>query len=391
MLVNLLANFKKFSLFALLSLALLLLPIGTQAETTYPSNNSGSTFSDLQNQLNENLKKQAQLQNSIKNAQNQVKTLANQITIIDSQVSLTELQIDETTNRIAQLAIDVANTTSKLDQTVSDLNKRTELANNRVRAVYEQGSIKPIEMMLQTEGFTNYLLLQKYSDAIHDQDVKLVTSLQELKESFETEKTQLSDQKKSQEDLNTQLNDQRNQLNEQKQQKSSLLATTKNSEEIYQRLLAQAKLDQQSIQAALFNLGTRLGPVNRGDIIAFQGNTGCSTGSHVHFGYLIGGRPVDPLPYLNSGALGWPETNPRITQYFGANPSFYAQLGQYGGHPAIDMTAGYGAPIRAAKNGTAYLSSDNGCPSLLPGTGKGWGITIDHGDGTKTIYWHIQH
>lgn len=375
----------------LLAAGLFVLPISTSAKTTTLPKNSGSTFTDLQNQLNDNLKKQAQLQNNIKNAQNQEKTLASQITIIDSQVELTGLQIDETNNRIAQLAIDVANTSSKLDQTATDLAYKTRIANDRIKSVYEQGGIKPLEMMLQANGFNDYILLQKYSDAIHDQDVKLITSLQDLKDSYDAEKTQLSDQKKAQEDLISQLNDQQNQLTAQKQQKSSLLATTKNSEVVYQSLLAQVKLDQQSIQNALFNLGTRLGPVSRGEIIAFQGNTGCSTGSHVHFGYLIGGKPVDPMPYLNNGTLGWPEINPTITQVFGANPSFYAQLGQYGGHPAIDMTAGWGSPIYAAKNGTAYLSSDNGCPSLLPGTGKGWGITIDHGDGTKTIYWHIQH
>ncbi len=387
----LLNRFKQFSLLPLLAAGLFVLPISTSAKTTTLPKNSGSTFTDLQNQLNDNLKKQAQLQNNIKNAQNQEKTLASQITIIDSQVELTGLQIDETNNRIAQLAIDVANTSSKLDQTATDLAYKTRIANDRIKSVYEQGGIKPLEMMLQANGFNDYILLQKYSDAIHDQDVKLITSLQDLKDSYDAEKTQLSDQKKAQEDLISQLNDQQNQLTAQKQQKSSLLATTKNSEVVYQSLLAQVKLDQQSIQNALFNLGTRLGPVSRGEIIAFQGNTGCSTGSHVHFGYLIGGKPVDPMPYLNNGTLGWPEINPTITQVFGANPSFYAQLGQYGGHPAIDMTAGWGSPIYAAKNGTAYLSSDNGCPSLLPGTGKGWGITIDHGDGTKTIYWHIQH
>lgn len=382
---------KHLSLLISLIASLFLLPISTSANTTQPPANSGSTFTDLQKQLNDNLKKQTELQNNIKNAQNQEKTLATQITIIDSQISLTELQIDETTNRIAQLAIDVTNTTGKLTQTIADLEHKTEIANGRIRSVYEQGNIKPLEMMLRTNGFNNYILLQKYADAIHDQDVKLITSLKDLQESYEVEKTQLSDQKKSQEDLSAQLNSQKNQLNSQKQQKSSLLIATKNNESTYQSLLAQVKLDQEAIQAALFNLGTKLGPVKRGEIIAFQGNTGCSTGTHVHFGYLVGSKPVDPMPYLNNGTLAWPEVNPRITQSFGANPSFYAQLGQYGGHPAIDMTAGYGAPIYAAKNGTAYLASDNGCPSLIPGTGKGWGISIDHGDGTKTIYWHIKH
>jgi len=352
--------------------------------------NSGSTFTELQKQLNDNLKKQSDLQKRIKDAQNQQRSLSSQIALMDDEIALTELKIDETENRIAQLALDVANTENKLEDLESDLTNRTEVANSRVRAVYEQSFVGPLELFLKTEGFNNFLVLQKYAEAIHDQDVRLITSLKELKETYQEEKTNLSDQKKSAEELKVQLDSQKADLDSQRAQKANLLTITKNNEQNFQVELAQAQIAQQIIQQALFNLGTKLGPVKRGEIIAFQGNTGCSTGTHLHFGFLVNSRAVDPMPYLNSGVLAWPEDNPRITQPFGANPAFYAQLGQSGGHPAIDMTAGWNAPIKAAKSGTAYLGSDNGCPQLIPGTGKGKGISIDHGDGTKTIYWHIR-
>lgn len=378
----------------LLTLGVVVLTFFSSASNTLSQNslpkNSGSTFTELQKQLQDNLKKQNELQKKITDSQNQERSLANQIVIVDSEITLTELKIDETENRIAQLAIDVVNTENKLTKTQGDLDYKTEIANKRIRAIYEQGYVRPLELMLGTDGFNNYLVLQKYTEAIHDSDIRLITSLKELKETYAEEKDTLSNQKKSAEDLKVQLDGQKSSLDSQRKQKSILLEVTKNNEQNYQRALAQSKLDQQVIQNALFNLGTKLGPVKKGEVIAFQGNTGCSTGTHLHFGYLVGGRAVDPMAYLNSGALTWPETNPRITQGFGANAAFYAQLGQPGGHPAIDMTAGWNAPIYAAKSGTAYLGSDNGCPSLIPGTGKGKGIIIDHGDGTKTIYWHIR-
>ncbi|MCQ2455600.1 MAG: peptidoglycan DD-metalloendopeptidase family protein [Clostridia bacterium] len=39
--------------------------------------------------------------------------------------------------------------------------------------------------------------------------------------------------------------------------------------------------------------------VQKGDIIAKVGSTGDSSGNHVHFEVIVGGRRVDPAPYLN--------------------------------------------------------------------------------------------
>ncbi len=38
--------------------------------------------------------------------------------------------------------------------------------------------------------------------------------------------------------------------------------------------------------------------VNRGDIVGRVGNTGWSTGNHLHYEVQIWKQPVDPLPYL---------------------------------------------------------------------------------------------
>ena len=38
--------------------------------------------------------------------------------------------------------------------------------------------------------------------------------------------------------------------------------------------------------------------VEKGQAIAYVGNSGMSTGAHLHFGVLIKGSPVDPLRYF---------------------------------------------------------------------------------------------
>ncbi len=39
--------------------------------------------------------------------------------------------------------------------------------------------------------------------------------------------------------------------------------------------------------------------VSQGDVIAFVGTTGQSTGNHLHFEVIVGGKSVDPAPYIN--------------------------------------------------------------------------------------------
>jgi murein DD-endopeptidase MepM/ murein hydrolase activator NlpD len=38
--------------------------------------------------------------------------------------------------------------------------------------------------------------------------------------------------------------------------------------------------------------------ITRGDIVGLMGHTGRATGNHCHYEVRVGGRPVNPLPYL---------------------------------------------------------------------------------------------
>ncbi|MCA9397423.1 peptidoglycan DD-metalloendopeptidase family protein, partial [candidate division WWE3 bacterium] len=184
---------------------------------------------------------------------------------------------------------------------------------------------------------------------------------------------------------------QRSQLAQQQATQNWLLQQTRNEEQNYQVLLAQIKAEIASIQNALSQLGTRLGDVRPGDVIGHVGNTGCSTGPHLHFGYYLNGVAIDPRPYFDSGGLTWPLVSPLVTQWYGENYSWYMSVFGMPGHNGIDMVdsaVGPGAPVLAAKEGVAYAVHDAN-PCYLTGT-RGLGVRIDHYDGTKTIYWHLQ-
>lgn len=382
--------FRKIASFVVISIFILTSLFTSVPEIKSDSNpeKSGASYSDLVRRLQDNIRRQDELRGKIASAQDQENTLKNQIGYLENQIELTRLEIEEAENRLDQLKIDIGDVSEKLTDTEEELNFTTEVATTRIRDIYRQSYIEPTEVFISSKSFNDYLVRKIYTEAIRAQDISLLEELKKTKELFTNQKESLEDKKTKEEKLKKSLNNKKASLASQNNSKQYLLGVTQNQEENYQRLLAQVQIELESISRALGGGAVRLGPVRKGEVIAFQGNTGCSTGTHLHFGVYVNGTAVNPRIYINNGRLSWPLKGFRITQEFGANYDWYMQNFGLPGHNAIDMTAGFGAPIYAASSGIAYAASDSS-PCWLTGT-VGKGVIIDHGGGLKSIYWHIK-
>jgi hypothetical protein len=244
----------------------------------------------------------------------------------------------------------------------------------------------------------------KYLSRIQDENTQLYRQLQNVQDTYGERKNLREKKKVQHESLKVQFEQQSWELDRQKREKQILLDQTKNSEAVYQKLLAQALAEKTAIEQALIQ-GVSLGPVKQGDPIALVGNTGfpgCSTGAHLHFEVRKNNAWTDPSDYLSSksviddqnggnrtiggGSWSWPlQDTIRLEQYFGKTPYSWRYSYSGGIHTGIDMISTASTVIRAPKDGTLYSSSQScGSSSVIKIK------YIEHADGVVSLYLHVQ-
>lgn len=359
-------------------------------------------------------------------------TLQNEIDYLDSQINLTQLKIQSANDqilfmvgKIESLSREIQNLTTRLEKISETIDYQENLLNQRQRDQYktEQSIPKSFEFLLfllKPEELDEKIQKTTYSQVMQEKDRNLLNELNETKKAYKNQKGIFEDKKKEEEKLKAEVEKQKanligyqNQLDGQKSTKARLLLDTQNDEGKYQQLLEGARRELNQILGAAAALqGTNGEKVKKGDVIGVQGNSGRSSGPHLHFGVykyssfdeIVGwnwyySNSLDPKKVLEpktvlwdscetvektvgKGDWGWPmKGSVRITNSYGDNCYKYSfNLGN--SHPAYDMVGAPGSKVLAVEDGEAYF-----CRNCLGDGGNG--VFIFHDNGYMTMYWHL--
>jgi len=302
-----------------------------------------------------NLDKQIEETNSeIAGVKSQMSTALNQISKYNSQIATYEDEIDELETQISNLQSQIAEKQANIEEQTRKYEEQQELLNKRLVAMYETGTTSYLDMLLSSDGLTDFISKYYIISQLAEYDTELLAKIEETKNQIQDEKSQLEASKTQVEASKEQSEIKRNSLTVLVNEKNVLVGTLSDEEKALQAKLEEYEQDKKEIQRKLAAIAAQEAAARK-----------------------------------SSGSVSAPSTSGFICPLSGKTKSNIT-TGYYGysGHTGVDFACSSGTPILAAKSGKVVIST-----ALRSSNGNyrsyGEYVVISHGDGTMTLYAHM--
>lgn len=384
-------------------------------------NKQDSEISNFQNQIDQT--------NQEKESVNSVLTeLGNERAGLEAKIYEINALIQETLNKIYELEIqiieitdNIADTELEIEQVKNQIQSNTELLRERIRVSYKLGDAEKIEILLTSTDINDFLSRNKMITTVAEHDRDLIESLKSDREKLDVLVLELNGNKKSLEiskenadkerlnleqqmsvqaelleqvrvqenekfeelsNLNSEISDYQASLNEKVAEKAALSS----EKEALNLEIAQleneineenARIERERIEAERQAESQRLAAEQaaqekrRQELAALKEQQTTITQNYSN---------IEANTSSNSSGFAWPAATRNISSYYGWRSSPFGWGTEF--HLGIDLAAGFGTPIYSSENGTVLEAQYH--------WSYGNYILIDHGNGLRTRYAHLQ-
>ena len=310
------------------------------------------TGTALAGELDKKYEELYDIQSEIKRTEERISTVRGQEQSLSRELENLERRLAQARRELAEIQKELENTeefirvtNEELLEAENDLKEKIELLCSRLRALYENGSVTYLEVLLGSASFNEFLSRVDMMQDIIGQDVELMEMIQQKKDEIEAKKEELEKKKEELIRLEKEADSKKQQLEADTARREQLLAELEQERKAYETALDELEETSKQIEDMIRRLQME----------------------------QSGSAQTSP------GQMHWP-TGPswRISSPFGNR--VHPILGSTRFHSGIDMAAPHGQPVYAAAPGKVIFSGVQG--------GYGNTVIIDHGGGISTLYAH---
>jgi len=288
----------------------------------------------------------------IRQKQNEKANLNNQLAILENRLAKAELDIEGVNIEISRTNLEIKKINLEIADKDAQIKQQKEHLTNVLRLMQKQDASSVLEILLLNSSFTEFMNQLKYLEDINGEIGKSLEALKEFRQQLAKQQSSLADKNKELNKLKEQLQNKKVALIGEQENESFILDQTKSSEKEYQKLLKQAKAEQEQAAADIVSLEKTV----RAKLAKQQGQK---------------------LEFNDAGFI-WPVPKNIITAYFHDPDYPFRYIFE---HPGIDIRASQGSLVKAAASGYVARAKD-------AGSGYSY-IMIVHGDGLATVYGHV--
>ena len=310
------------------------------------------TKSELEQKLEQLEKQEAQIKQQLAGAKNDLSAGWKRKNLIDSQIANVQQQIELLDSKVANMNAKISAIEGQITQAEQSIEaKKAAIADTReklgvrLRAIAKRGNTSVLQMLMNTENYTDYLLKSKAMKLIAEQDQAAI-------DAFEDEMAQLGVEQGV-------LAGQKTELEQQKKDLESVRATSNAKKKELDVLYAAAQAEVRNLQSTVSGFNSQL--------IAKQKEMEATEAAITKLiqNTVSTGKYNDKMMY-------WPVPTVRAI-----SSTFGYRWGTM--HRGIDVANGpipiYGQNIVAAADGTVIYANS----SSTWGGGYGYYCIVDHG------------
>ncbi|MGP8320888.1 MAG: murein hydrolase activator EnvC family protein [Methanosarcinaceae archaeon] len=311
-----------------------------------------SAIKSNKNKIKEIKKKQDLYSKNIKNKQNEKANLINQLDILENRLAKANLDIESVEIDINRTNLEIQKTDLEIKYSNEKLKKEKTHIASILKLMYKNSKVGTLEILLINDSLVDFLNQAKHLENINKELSSSLDKLKKYQKKLKDGKEELEHKDKELLVLKENLKNKKKSLKDEQNNKNFIVDQVKNSEKKYQKLLADAKQEQNKATSEIVSLEKTVRQK-----IANSNNTKLE---------------------FNDNGLIWPVTKNFITAYFHDPDYPFRYLFE---HSGIDIRAAQGQAMKAAASGYVAIAKDAGKKYSY--------IMIIHGNGLSTVYGHV--